>query len=84
MLAQPLPKLQIENGYLYITNNFDGIYNFELVKNLRICQRGDDYIVTLMNIYSYFSELLLLSQTERERERDYLDNGDTHGLQILV
>ena len=39
-------------------------------------------------IYSYFNELLLLSQThthrERERERDYLDNGDTHGLKILV
>ena len=44
MLAQPLPKLQIENGYLYIINNFDGIYDFELVKNLRICQHGDNYV----------------------------------------
>ena len=44
MLAQPLPKLPIENGYLYIINNFDGIYDFELVKNLRICQHGDNYV----------------------------------------
>ena len=56
MLAQPLPKLPVENGYLYITNDFDGIYDFELVKNLRICQRGDNYV----HFSKYWYNLLML------------------------